>query len=261
MMGGYENRGVCGVGMIRAVWRFLTSLTTCAWVGLAFCLAGAAGSLVLGRYPEIFSDMDAQVLLVWFARKGFAAPGPTLWLYGLLLATALMSVNAACCTFERLVQIFRGNISLRRLLPHVMHLAFLGVVLSHLVSSVQGNRIPGLSVSVGGVVPVGETGWALKLNRLDVTMALEGYPRDIRAAVTLYRDMTPVARGVVRTNDPLFHEGYGVYLKDFGPTPWSARYAVFDANRDPGALGILVFSVLFTVANLLYLVPPRRKDA
>ena len=247
--------------MIRAAWRFLTSVTTCAWAGLAFCLAGAAGSVVMGRYPEIFSDMDAQIFAGWFARKGFAAPGPTLWLYGLLLATALLAANAACCTFERLVQIFRGKVTIRRLLPHVMHLAFLGVVLSHLASSVYGDRIPGIAVPERGFAPVGNTGWLLKLERLDVVMAAEGYPREFSAAVTIYRDVTPVARGVVRTNEPLFHEGYGVYLKDFGPTPWGAPYAVFDANRDPGALGILVSSVLFTAANLLYLVPSRRENA
>ena len=247
--------------MIRAAWRFLTSLTTCAWVGLAFCLAGAAGSVVLGRYPEIFSDMDAQVFAGWFARKGFAAPGPTLWLYALLLATAVLATNAASCTFERLVQIFRGKVTFRRLLPHVMHLAFLGVVFSHMASSVYGDRIPGIAVPEGGFAPVGNTGWLLKLDRLDVVMAAEGYPRDFSAAVTLYRDVMPVTWGVVRANEPLFHEGYGVYLKNFGPTPWGVPYAVFDANRDPGALGVLVSSVLFTAANLLHLVPGRRKDA
>lgn len=240
--------------MIGAVWRFLTSLTTLAWVGLFLCVAGAAGSMVMGRYPELFSDMDAQVLVGWFARKGFAAPGPTLWLYGLLLATALLAVNAACCTVDRLVRIFRGNVTLRRILPHVIHFAFLGVVLSHLAGAVYGERIPGLTVREGGFVPVGETGWVLQLNRLDVVTAPEGYPRDFSAAVTLYRDVTPVARAVVRANEPLFHEGYGVYLKRFGPTPWGSPYAVFDANRDPGAVAILVCSVLFTVANLLVLV-------
>jgi cytochrome c biogenesis protein ResB len=94
-----------------------------------------------------------------------------------------------------------------------------------------------------------------------MVMAPEGYPSDFSAAVTLYRDVTPVAGGLVRTNEPLFHEGYGVYLKNFGSTPRGAPYAVFDANRDPGAVSVLVFSVLFTVANLLYLVPFRREDA
>jgi len=247
--------------MIGAAWRFLTSLTTCAWVSLAFCVAGAAGSVLLGRYPEIFSDMDAQVLAGWFARKGFAAPGPTLWLYGLLAATALLAANAACCTLERLLQIFRGKVTLRRLLPHIMHIAFLGVVLSHLVSSFSGDRIPGIAVPEGGVVPVGETGWVLRLDRLHVDMAPEGYPRDFSAAVTLFRDRNPLAWGVVRANEPLFHEGYGIYLKDFGPTPWGAPYAVFDANRDPGGVAILVFYLLFTAANLAWLLPERRADA
>ena len=94
---------------MNALWRFLISLKTCAWLGLVFCVAGAVGSVVMGRYPEAFADMDGQVFAGWFARKGFADPAPTLWLYGLLLGTGLLAVNAACCTFERLVQIFRGR--------------------------------------------------------------------------------------------------------------------------------------------------------
>jgi len=247
--------------MIRAAWKFLTSLTTCIWASLAFALAGAAGSVLLGRYPEIFSDMDARVLAGWFTAKGFADPGPTLWLYGLLAATGLLAVNAACCTLERLLQIFRGKVTLRRLLPHIMHIAFLGVVLAHLASSVSGDRIPGINVPEGGFAPVGGTGWVLRLDRLNVDMAPEGYPRDFQARVTLFRDRDPLARGIVRANDPLFHEGYGIYLKDFGPTPWGGSYAVFDANRDPGAPAILLFSVLFTAANLAWLLPEGRGDA
>lgn len=246
---------------MKAIWRLLTSLKTCAWASLAFALAGAAGSVIMGRYPELFADMDAQVFAGWFARKGLGSPGPALWLYALLLATGLLAVNAACCTAERLVQILRGRATLRRLLPHIMHVAFLGVVLSHLASSVWGDRIPGVAVPEGSFAPVGATGMVLRLDRLDVAMAPEGYPRDFAAAVTLFRDTTPVARGVVRANEPLFHDGYGVYLKNFGPTPWGAPYAVFDANRDPGAGWILVSAVLFTAANALYLLPARRTDA
>ena len=244
-----------------ALWRFLTSLKTCAWAGLAFCVAGAVGSVVMGRYPELFADMDAQVFAGWFARKGFAEPAPTLWLYGLLLATALLAVNAACCTFDRLVQIFRGTFAVRRLLPHVMHLAFLGVILSHLVSAVYGDRIPGVAIPQGGFAAVGGTGWVLRLDRFDAVMAPRGYPIDFSATVTLFRDTSPVARGVVRTNAPLFHEGYGIYIRKFGTTPWGVPYAVFDANRDPGATAILAASLLFTAANLLYLFPARRTDA
>jgi hypothetical protein len=244
-----------------ALWRLLTSLKTCAWLGLAFCVAGAAGSVVMGRYPELFADMDGQVFAGWFERKGMADPGPTLWLYGLLLSTALLAVNAACCTAERLVQIFRGTVTLRRLLPHVMHLAFLGVVLSHLASALYGDRIPGVAVPQGGFARVGGTGWVLRLDRFDAVMAPEGHPKEFSAAVTLYRDAIPVARGVVRTNEPLFHDGYGIYIRNFGSTPWGAPYAVFDANRDPGAAAVLVSSLLFTAANLLYLYPSRRTDA
>lgn len=244
-----------------ALWRFLISLKTCAWAGLGFCVAGAVGSVVMGRYPVLFADMDAQVFAGWFARKGFAAPAPTLWLYGLLAATGLLALNAACCTFERLVQILRGKVTMRRLLPHVMHLAFLGVVLSHLVSAVYGDRIPGVAIPQGGVALVGGTGLAMRLDRFDAVMAPGGYPGSFSATVTLFRDRTPVGRGVVRTNEPLFHEGYGIYVKNFGTTPFGVTYAVFDANRDPGAKAILAASLLFTAANLLFLFPSGRDDA
>lgn len=246
---------------MKAVWRFLTSHKTCAWTGLAFCLAGGAGSVLMGEYPELFAGMDAQVFAGWFAEKGWIAPAPTLWLYALLLATLLMAVNAACCTAERLLQIFRAKPTLRRLLPHVMHAAFLGVVLSHLVSSVYGDRIPGVAVPQGGFAPVGRTGWVLSLDRFDAAMAPEGYPKDFAATVSLFRGTTRVARGVVRSNEPLFYEGYGIYIKNFGATPWGTPIAVFDANRDPGAVPMLVSSVLFTVANLIYLFAARREDA
>ena len=246
---------------MKALWRVLTSFKTCAWAGLAFCLAGAAGSLAMGRYPWLFADMDAQVFARWFARKGWIAPGATLWLYGLLLATGLLAVNAACCTVEWLARIFRGTVTLRRLLPHVMHLAFLGVVLSHLAGALYGDRVTGVTILRGGVAPVGSKEWALRLDRFEAQIGPEGTPRDASATVTLFRDRTPLTRGVVRTNRPLFHEGYGIYLKEFGTTPYGVSYAVFDANRDPGATAILVSSIVFTVANLLYLMPSRRTDA
>jgi len=246
---------------VKTFWRLLTSCKTCAALGLAFCLAGAVGSVAMGRFPELFSDMDAMIFARWFARKGWIAPGATLWLYGLLLATGLLAVNAACCTAERLVQIFRGAVTLRRLLPHVMHMAFLGVILSHLASALYGDRIPGVTVPQGGVAPVGNKGWALRLERFDAKMGPDWYPRDASATVTLFRDRNPMARGVVRTNEPLFHEGYGIYLKDFGTTPGGVPFVVFDANRDPGASAILVASLVFTAANILYLIPSRRDDA
>jgi cytochrome c biogenesis protein ResB len=111
------------------------------------------------------------------------------------------------------------------------------------------------------VAPVGKTGWALRLERLDAALGPEWPPQDAYATVTLYRDRTPVAHGVVRTNRPLFHGGYGIYLRNFGSTRGGASFAVFDATRDPGAPAILVASLLFTAANLLYLFPSGRADA
>ena len=243
------------------LWRLLTSLKTCVWLALLLCLSGAAGSLAMGWFPELFADMDEQRFAGWFARKGILEPAATLWLYGLLAATGLLALNAACCAVDRLLQIFRGEVTLRRLLPHAMHLAFLGVVLAHLASALYGDRISGMMVLQDGVAPIGDTGWALRLDRLDAAFGPQWPPQAANATVTVYRDRTAVARGVVRTNHPLFHGGYGIYIKSFGSTREGSSFAVFDAARDPGAPAILVASLLFTAANLLYLLPAGRNDA
>jgi hypothetical protein len=225
-----------------------------------FTVAGAVGSVVMGRRGDLFGDMDAAVFSAWFSARGFEDPAASLWLYGLLAGTGLLAVNAACCTAERLVQIFRGTVTLRRLLPHVMHLAFLGVVLSHLVSATAGDRVKGIQLPEGGFAPIGSSGLTVGVDKIHLEMAPQGYPKDFGAAVSVYRGTQTVARGWVRANRPLFHEGYGIYLKTFGQAPWGGLYAELDANRDPGALPILVASAVFTAANLLYLLPARRKD-
>ena len=243
------------------IWRLLTSPKTCVWLALLFCLSGAAGSLALGWFPGLFGGMDSQGFAGWFAGRGFLVPAATLWLYGLLAATGLLAASAACCAADRLLEIVRGKVSLPRLLPPVMHVAFLGVVLAHLGSALYGDRITGMMVLQGGVVPMGETGWALRLDRLDAVFGPQWPPRAANATVTVYQDRTPVARGIVRTNHPLFHGGYGIYIRNFGSTPGGSPFAVFDATRDPGAPAILVASLLFTAANLLYLLPMERSDA
>jgi hypothetical protein len=246
---------------LSALWRFLTSLRTCAWTGLAFTAAGVVGSLFLGRRPDLFGDMDRGLLGEWFRAKGFADPAATLWLYALLAATGLMALNAACCTVERLSKILKGKATLRRLLPHVMHLAFLGVVAAHLASSVSGERHGGIVVPQGGTVAVPGTPFLVRLDRFDLEVdPVLGYPRSYGAWVTLGRDGRPVASGKVEANGPLLHDGYALYLKDFGPSPFGAPQGEFALNRDPGAPFILLFSVLFTAANLLYLLPPRKGE-
>jgi len=83
-----------------------------------------------------------------------------------------------------------------------------------------------------------------------------GVSRDFSATVTLFRDRTPVAHGVVRTNEPLFHEGYGIYVKNFGDHAVGRHLRRLRREPRPGATAILAASLLFTAANLLYLVPP-----
>jgi ResB-like family len=243
------------MGVLRALWQRLTSPKTCVALAALFLVCGAAASVAIGRSPAPLQPVAGGPL------SAGAAAGSPFWRYGLLAAVGLLAANASCCTAQRLVRAVRGRDSLGRLLPHVMHLAFVAVLLAHLLSAFSVARIDGLIVAQGGYLPVGGTGWTLSLERLDATVGAEWPPRDVAATVSLYRDRTKVARTVVRTNEPLFHGGYGFYLKYFGTTPRGVPYAVFDARHDPGAPAVLAAALLFTLANVLHIVASRRNDA
>ena len=59
----------------------------------------------------------------------------------------------------------------------------------------------------------------------------------------------------VRPNVPLFHKGYGIYLKQVALTP--EPVALLEIHREPGAPVALLGALLFTLGNLLLLAQRR----
>jgi len=62
-------------------------------------------------------------------------------------------------------------------------------------------------------------------------------------------------RAVIRPNEPLFHEGLGIYLKHVELYP--VRTAVIEIHREPGAGWALAGGILFTVGNMAILALRR----
>jgi cytochrome c biogenesis protein ResB len=142
-----------------------------------------------------------------------------------------------------------------------MHAAFLIVVSGHLVSSVSGDRVRSIPVFEGGLSRVAGTPYSLRVNGVDLKMSDRGYPVEFSADINLFKGTEVVSGGRVRVNHPMVHDGYGIYIKNVGMDGRGRRYVFFDANRDDGAKVVLAGAVLFTLANILYVLPHRRKDA
>ena len=61
----------------------------------------------------------------------------------------------------------------------------------------------------------------------------------------------------MRPNSPLFHRGYGIYLKEVEMDP--APAALFEVHREPGALPALLGALIFTAGNVMLLSARRGK--
>lgn len=92
-------------------------------------------------------------------------------------------------------------------------------------------------------------------------MADRGYPVEFSADITLFKGVEAVSGGRVMVNHPIVCDGFGIYVKNAGMGGRGRRYVFFDANRDDGAKVVLAGAVLFTLANILYVLPHRRNDA
>jgi len=175
----------------------------------------------MGRYPGLFRR-HGRAGLRGVVRPARDSPTPRRrsGSNGLLAATGLLAVNAACCTFERTGADPPGTVTLRRLLPHVMHLAFLGVVLSHMVSAIYATGSPASRYRRGGR-PGGRYGVGDSDDRFDAAMAPEGTrgisPPRSRCSATGRRWRT-----AVRANErAALPRGVRIYVKNFGTTPWA----------------------------------------
>jgi hypothetical protein len=245
---------------MRKIWNFITSHYLCVYTGIAFIGGGLFLSFRLNGDGAYFEKIDYGILIAWLAEKG---RGPlTISSFAFLLIillTAVLFLNALLCTVRKVYHLVSEGGAWRRYLPHVMHAAFLVVVTGHLISSVSGDRVRSIPVFEGSFARVMGTPYNLKLHEIDLKLSDRGYPADFSADITLLKGTEAVSAGTVKINHPLIYGGYGVYIKNVGMDRLGRRYVFFDANRDDGATIVLAGALLFTLANVLYILPQRRK--
>lgn len=243
---------------MRRLWELVTSHYLCVYTGLAFVAGGLLLSLRLNWDGAYFERIDHGILLEWVVSK--LPPPVTLSSVAfiiILLLTAVLFLNSLFCTLRKVYHLVKGRGRWRKYLPHFMHLAFLIVVAGHLISSTSGNRVRSIPVFERNYSPIRGTPYYLKLNGMDVTMSDRGYPSEFSADITLFEGTKKMAGGTVSVNHPLVHGGYGIYIKNAGVDRLGRRYVLFDANRDDGAVIVLIGAVIFTMANLIYLLSPK----
>ena len=218
--------------MLKKLYTALSSLNLGLWLMTGVMLAMAAGSFSSASMAAGLNDMP---LLVWLQRAPLSY---SWWLWLCVICIAVLSLNAFVCTIEALRR--KG----RSIAPHLMHAGFLLVVVAHLFSAYGGFKQQ-VQLVEGSTIdfPDGEKVLVERISGNYGAMGMmSAYRADLRLKGTLHG---------VQPNRPLFHEGYGIYLKEVALSP--APVALVEIHREPGAWAALLGALFFTAGNLMLL--------
>lgn len=218
----------------------LSSLNLGLWLLTGVMLVLALGSFSRGSAEG--GGLNEMPLFLWLQRAPLSF---SWWLWLAVALIALLCLNALLCSIEALRK--KG----RSIAPHLMHAGFLLIVVAHLFSAYGGMKDQ-LQMSQGGVItfPDGEQ---VRVERISGETGPMGMLSHYRADLRLGNGSV----GPVEPNHPLFHKGYGIYIKEVALEPMPM--ALFEVHREPGALPALLGAALFTAGNLMLLARRRNK--
>lgn len=220
--------------MLKTLYSRLTSLNLGLWLLTGVMLALAAGSFSRGSSES--GGLNDMPLFVWLQHAPISF---SWWLWICLALIAVLCLNTLCCSIEALRR--KG----RSIAPHLMHLGFLLIVVAHF-SSAYGGMKQVLQLGEGGGVafPDGEM---VRVEAIAMDIGPMGMPSGYRAALKLENGRVQT----IEPNSPLFHRGYGIYLKnvDYAPAP----VALLEIHKEPGAPWALIGAIFFTIGNVMLL--------
>lgn len=225
--------------MLKQLYDRLISLNLGLWL-----IAGVMVFLAIGSFSRGSAENAGLNEMPLFAWLKLAPLSYSWWLWIAVILLAVLCLNAVLCSIEALR---KG----RSIAPQLMHAGFLLIVLAHLLSA-YGSFKQQLQLPEGGSFnfPDGEQ---VRVEHLTAEVGFMGMK-------TAYRADLRTADGkltAVEPNHPLFHKGFGIYLKDLdlGQTP----VALFEVHKEPGAPTALIGALLFTVGNVMLLIQRRGK--
>jgi hypothetical protein len=231
------------------LWRIVVSLELCLGLLALVAVVMAAGSFRLSG--EYAAAINALLLFTWLRETPLSL---SWWLWIVLVLLALLALNTVLCSSETLwVRWGRGGWS-ALLAPQCMHAGFLLIVLAHLLSA-SGASFNAVTVGEMTLATLPD-GSKFGIASISVTTSPQGMPLGFSSE--LVPDITrPAERVVIAPNQPWFHQGFGVYIKQAEAYPY--KRALLEIHHEPGAAMALAGSLLFTVGNIM-LVALRSKQ-
>ncbi len=267
------------MNLLASLWNWLGRPGLTFYLLLALVADLLSGFIVFQANPHLFGPLNRLNLLDWIATYGLHNLRTTWWFLAFLILLALLVLNTAVCTLTRLTAWARqgGDQPDRlghwlRLSPHVMHLAFIIILVSHLVSYLVG---------VNDQNNILVQGSSLRLPGSQIELRLEGVENDFyhgeRLAFYQNRSLAqriklvfsqPGESDATKTlgvNSPVWFAGYSLHLKSYAPDHEGGMkrtpYVNMIIRQDPGIRLFAAGTCLFVAGLLAYLIQVLRNGA
>jgi hypothetical protein len=234
---------------------FFLSLKTTVWTLAALICLFFIGSYMMPAHREVFEPMNEDILFRWVTGAASGNLWYTWWFFAALAALMLLTFNTLVCS----IQAVRGRWSradfLLRISPQIVHVAFLFILLAHVLGAGWGYKLSGLlPEGAYGQLPENRV---LYLKEIRVETNTKGYMTDWSAEASLFEHNVRVMSGTLGPNKPLFYNGVGMYVKNLNFEKGPA--AVLVIAKDPGMIWALVGGLLFILGSVMLLVLKWKK--
>ncbi|MDL1963215.1 MAG: cytochrome c biogenesis protein ResB [Deltaproteobacteria bacterium] len=261
---------------IKNIWKFWGSSTLTVFILLAVVLDFEIGFFFFRSHPSVFSPLDRLMLFEWLRTYGLESITVTWWFFVLLFLLFILTLNTVVCTVDSVAALikrrekFSGSRAfVLKFAPHVMHVAFVLLLLGHFTSYAAGFNLFNNILKQGIVMKVPYSDLQLSLENLKVKFYksedaplpdFAGKARDVVADILIIDPANDnFKHGVkkkISINMPAFYQGISFHLKNFYPqneTNKGVPYVNLIIRKDPGIRIMAGGIILFTIGLVMYL--------
>jgi len=253
-----------------ALWKFFGSATLSVWTLLSLVAVLCCGYYLFEAAPSLYEPLNRLLLWDWVKSYGWYNLQNTWWFMGFLVLLGLLVANTFVCTWQKIVILARRGAKDSRLdfvlrfSPHLMHLAFIIILASHLFTYVFGLNVQNNLVLLNKEITIPGSAIRLRLDSIKTDFYqgerlafLKGRALSQEIMLSLTDAGGSVVRKALAYNSPIWHGGYSIHLKNYYPKAKRSMprrpYANLVIRWDPGVKTFFLGTVVFAVGLLGYL--------
>ena len=234
--------------------RWLSSMTGAVWILAAVAVLSVLGVMIGQNLPEeAYVERYGSALGSFVVRSGLSDVF-TSW-YFLLFVSAL-AVSLVSCSASRLLRLARagGKGRAPRVGLLLLHVSLVVILAGGLITAVAGFRYaPPVYLAAGESMDVDEGGFTVRVDAAVTEFTEDGMVSEYYSDVTVIEDGREVLKHRIEVNDPLIHNGVGLYQHEMLPSATSVKKVVLgvtvrtDEGEQPLRSYVLPFNEEYTL--------------